>query len=438
MARRGCAGTTTAISDIARKRGAGFVVETPTWRANPDWAEQLGYSLAQLDEVNRAAVALAEEVRASAAADGITAVVSGCIGPRGDGYDPAHAMTSEKAERYHAAQIGTFADTSADQVTAMTITNAEEAIGIVRAATAAGIPAAMSFTVETDGRLPTGQPLHEAIEQVDAATGTGAAVFHGQLCTPDPFRVSAGARWGVAAAAPRSACELVGRRATPSSTRPPSSTKATRRSSAPSTPRCRTGCPKSGCSAAAAARTLAMWPRSSRHGGRTRLLPMSALDAIADWPVPDRRRGGGWAVGRAGAHGDTAHLFALASVTKPLVARAVQVAIEEGVVGLDTAAGPPGSTVRHLLAHASGLSMHSDELASEPGKRRVYSNYGFAVLAETVQRDVGHRVRPLPGRGGIRTARYDEPRELDGGSQAAGYGGYLDRGRSCAVRRLTC
>ncbi len=74
--------------DIARKHDAGFVVETPTWRANPDWARELGYSPEQLDDVNRAAVELAEEVRAAAAADGITAVVSGCIGPRGDGYDP--------------------------------------------------------------------------------------------------------------------------------------------------------------------------------------------------------------------------------------------------------------------------------------------------------------------------------------------------------------
>ncbi len=95
--------------DIARKLGAGFIVETPTWRANPDWASQLGYSPEQLDAVNRSAVALAEEVRAAAAADGITAVVSGCVGPRGDGYDPGDAMTPEEAERYHAVQIGTFA-----------------------------------------------------------------------------------------------------------------------------------------------------------------------------------------------------------------------------------------------------------------------------------------------------------------------------------------
>jgi S-methylmethionine-dependent homocysteine/selenocysteine methylase len=176
--------------DVARQIGAGFVVETPTWRANPDWARQLGYSLEELDAVNRSAVALAEEVRTAAAADGITVVVSGCIGPRGDGYDPGNAMTPEDAERYHAVQIGTFATTTADQVTAITMTNAAEAIGIVRAALAAGIPAAISFTVETDGRLPTGQPLHEAIEQVDAATDVGAAYFMVNCAHPAHFAVA--------------------------------------------------------------------------------------------------------------------------------------------------------------------------------------------------------------------------------------------------------
>ena len=196
--------------DIARKHGAGFVIETPTWRANPDWAAQLGYSPEQLDAVNRSAVALAEEVRAAATAEGITAVVSGCVGPRGDGYDPADAMTAEEAERYHAVQIGTFADTSADQVTAITMTNAEEAIGIVRAASAAGIPAAISFTVETDGRLPTGQPLREAIEQVDAETGGRRSLLHGQLCAPDAFRGCPRSRRSMATAARRPACERVG------------------------------------------------------------------------------------------------------------------------------------------------------------------------------------------------------------------------------------
>jgi homocysteine S-methyltransferase len=173
--------------DIARKHHAGFVVETPTWRANPDWAGQLGYSLARLEAVNRVSVDLAEEVGAAAAADGLTAVVSGCIGPRGDGYDPGDAMTAEEAEEYHAVQIGTFASTSADQVTAVTMTNTPEAIGIVRAASAAGIPSAVSFTVETDGRLPTGQPLHEAIDQADAETDGAAAYFMINCAHPTHF-----------------------------------------------------------------------------------------------------------------------------------------------------------------------------------------------------------------------------------------------------------
>lgn len=172
---------------IAREHGAGFVIETPTWRANPDWAGQLGYTPEQLDALNRAAVDLAEEVREAAASDGITAVVSGCIGPRGDGYDPGEAMTSEDAERYHAVQIKTFADTSADQVTAITMTNAHEATGVVRAAAAAGIPAAISFTVETDGKLPTGQSLREAIEQVDAETSGTAAYFMVNCAHPTHF-----------------------------------------------------------------------------------------------------------------------------------------------------------------------------------------------------------------------------------------------------------
>lgn len=174
--------------DIARRHRVGFVVETPTWRANPDWAAQLGYSRERLDELNRAAAQLAEEVRNAATADGITAVVSGQVGPRGDGYDPGQAMTAEEAQSYHGAQIGTFAATSADQVTAITMTNVAEAVGVVRAASAVGIASAVSFTVETDGRLPTGQPLPAAIEEVDAETGAAAAYFMINCAHPTHFR----------------------------------------------------------------------------------------------------------------------------------------------------------------------------------------------------------------------------------------------------------
>jgi homocysteine S-methyltransferase len=163
--------------EIARAHRAGFVVETPTWRANPDWAAQLGYSAQRLADVNRTAVALAEEVCGVATADGVTTVVSGCIGPRGNGYDPGTAMSAGEAQSYHAEQIACFASAKADQVTALTMTTAAEAIGIVRAARAAGIPSVISFTVETDGCLPSAQPLHEAIAEVDADTDAAAAYF---------------------------------------------------------------------------------------------------------------------------------------------------------------------------------------------------------------------------------------------------------------------
>ena len=145
------------------------------------------------------------------------------------------------------------------------------------------------------------------------------------------------------------------------------------------------------------------------------------LDAIADWPV-----GGGAAavVGPSGVlaeFGDQGQKFALASVSKPLVARAAHIAIEEGVLDLDTAAGPPGSTVRHLLAHASGLAMHSDKLMAEPGKRRIYSNYGFQVLAEAVQDKSGIEFGRYLHEAVFESLSMADSR-LDGGAEAAGYG----------------
>jgi homocysteine S-methyltransferase len=255
--------------DIARKHGAGFLVETPTWRASPDWGRALGYSEKRLNDANRAAVELAEDVRAAAASDGIAAAVSGCVGPRGDGYDPSSAMTPGEAQDYHSVQIGIFAETSADQITAMTITNAAEAIGIVRAAAAAGIPAAMSFTVEIDGRLPSGQPLGEAIDQVDAETGAGAAYFMVNCAHPTHF---ASALEDDGAWRDR----LVGLRANSSARshaemdEAPSSTRATPQSSVHSMPRCEIGCLRCGCSAAVAARMRGMCLRSSRPGWPTK------------------------------------------------------------------------------------------------------------------------------------------------------------------------
>jgi S-methylmethionine-dependent homocysteine/selenocysteine methylase len=161
---------------IAREHGVGIVLDTPTWRANPDWGARLGYSAEQLDDANRKAVELVAGIRDESAGD-TTVLVSGCIGPRGDGYRADNLMAAEEAEAYHARQIGVFAETAADLVSALTMTYAQEAIGVARAARAAGMPVVVSFTVEKDGRLPSGQGLREAIEQVDRETDAAPAYF---------------------------------------------------------------------------------------------------------------------------------------------------------------------------------------------------------------------------------------------------------------------
>ncbi len=146
-----------------------------------------------------------------------------------------------------------------------------------------------------------------------------------------------------------------------------------------------------------------------------------ALEALAGWPVPAAAAAVVGPGGVLASHGDTERVFELASVTKPLVARAAQVAIEEGVVELDTAAGPPGSTIRHLLAHASGLAMHSDHVLAKPGARRMYSNYGFTVLAQAVERESGIEFGRYLAEAVCEPLAMANTR-LDGGSVAAGFG----------------
>jgi homocysteine S-methyltransferase len=172
--------------EIAREAGVGIVLDTPTWRANADWGERLGYGPEALAEVNRRGVRLLEQLREEAG-ERPQIVICGCVGPRGDGYRVAETMTAEEAERYHSSQVEVFAETTADLVSALTMTYAEEAIGIVRAAQRAGIPAVASFTVETDGRLPSGQPLQEAIEQVDTETDGAVAYFMVNCAHPTHF-----------------------------------------------------------------------------------------------------------------------------------------------------------------------------------------------------------------------------------------------------------
>jgi S-methylmethionine-dependent homocysteine/selenocysteine methylase len=167
---------------VAKEQGVGVVLDTPTWRANPDWGAALGYSPDQLDDVNRRAVTLLDELR-----DHADVVISGCVGPRGDGYVADDLMTADEAERYHLRQVGTFGACGADLVSAITMTYAKEAVGIARAAAVVGVPAVLSFTVETDGRLPSGQPLREAVEQADAETAGSVAYFMVNCAHPTHF-----------------------------------------------------------------------------------------------------------------------------------------------------------------------------------------------------------------------------------------------------------
>jgi homocysteine S-methyltransferase len=182
---------------IAREAGCGFIAEAPTWRVNPDWARKLGYDGRALDAINKDAITLLADLRDRDGRGPREYVISGCIGPRGDGYEPSLRPSAEESERYHSEQIASFADTQADLVSALTMTHVDEAIGVTRAAQNAGMPAVISFTVETDGRLPDGTPLAAAILEVDAATGNGPAYYMVNCAHPTHFDhvLDEGASW---------------------------------------------------------------------------------------------------------------------------------------------------------------------------------------------------------------------------------------------------
>ncbi len=177
-----------AYARIAARFGTGMILESATWRASADWGLRLGYAPRDLEFVNRRSIALLEGIRGELRQAGTVAVISGCVGPRGDGYQPARLMTAEQARAYHFPQIEAFAGAAADMVSAITMNYAEEAVGVAQAARDAGMPAAISFTVETDGRLPTGQPLGEAVAQVDAETGSYPAYYMLNCAHPEHFK----------------------------------------------------------------------------------------------------------------------------------------------------------------------------------------------------------------------------------------------------------
>jgi S-methylmethionine-dependent homocysteine/selenocysteine methylase len=185
------------FATTARNGGFGLVLESPTWRANADWAGKIGYSKAALADANRKAIALMAEVRDKNETPRSPMVISGNLGPRGDGYNPSKMMSAIEAETYHAEQIDLFRGTEADMVSAFTMNYVDEAIGIAHAAKAASMPVVISFTVETDGKLPTGQTLKDAINQVDAETGSAPAYFMLNCAHPTHFAgtLKAGEPW---------------------------------------------------------------------------------------------------------------------------------------------------------------------------------------------------------------------------------------------------
>jgi S-methylmethionine-dependent homocysteine/selenocysteine methylase len=157
-----------SYGSIAERAGSGLRLETPTWRANPDWGARIGDDAAALASANRASVELVREVAEQWAGRVTEVVVSGLVGPRGDGYVAGNVPSPDEAAAYHSPQLEAFASAGADAAAALTLTSAGEAIGVVRAADAVGLPVMIAFTVETDGRLPDGMPLREAVEAVDA------------------------------------------------------------------------------------------------------------------------------------------------------------------------------------------------------------------------------------------------------------------------------
>lgn len=173
--------------DLARDTDAGFVLESQTWKAHMHWAQDLGASESDLQAANRDAIAFLVGLRDEYADNRQPIVLDAIIGPRGDAYAPDSEIAVDEAERYHAKQIGWLAETDVDMVTALTFTQSSEAVGFVRAARAAGLPSVVSFTVETDGRLPSGETLRGAIETVDRQTEGAAAYFMVNCAHPDHF-----------------------------------------------------------------------------------------------------------------------------------------------------------------------------------------------------------------------------------------------------------
>jgi S-methylmethionine-dependent homocysteine/selenocysteine methylase len=183
--------------EFARRIGIGFILESASWRASADWAPQLGVTPVELDRLSAQSVEMLQALRREYETPATPIAVSGCIGPRGDGYDPGRIMSRQEAEDYHLRQAAALAAAGPDLLTAMTLTNVNEAIGIARAAEKVGLPVVISFTVETDGRLPTRDALGAAIQAVDQATAGYPTYFMINCAHPSHFEdaLAKGGSW---------------------------------------------------------------------------------------------------------------------------------------------------------------------------------------------------------------------------------------------------
>lgn len=173
--------------DLAVNNSLGFILESPTWRASKAWGKKLGYSAQQLKEANHQSIALLKDLKDTYKSRMNPIFISGCIGPQGDGYHIDTKMTIPEAKEYHSTQIQSLKEAGADIVSAFTMTYVEEAIGITHAAKEHEIPVVIAFTVETDGRLPSGQPLGSAIIETDKATENEPLYYMVNCAHPDHF-----------------------------------------------------------------------------------------------------------------------------------------------------------------------------------------------------------------------------------------------------------
>ena len=183
--------------DIALRNKLGLILDTPTWRASTGWGNKLGYTPADIREYNLSSVSLMKNMREGNVTEDSPMIINGAIGPQDDGYNPTQLLSADEAEQYHSHQVGALADAGVDMISAVTMTYAEEAIGVTRAAQSRGVPVAISFTVETDGQLPNGMSLKDAIETVDSVTKSTPVYYMINCAHPSHFShvLKNDARW---------------------------------------------------------------------------------------------------------------------------------------------------------------------------------------------------------------------------------------------------